>query len=359
MEIKFTRPMMMRLPPVAAGFTLLGFLPILVATQAQALEFSFAGDEVTGSLNSTASFGQLWRVKSQDRDNDYINGNDGNRNFDPGLVSQVFKLTSELTLQYQNCLYAQDQIRFLPPLEPSQIRCFSVYVQHMKNAFAQVIKNTRGVIPNLLLRHLGLMKIPKYFFESPVYYKGTRLSLSGHQSGIRRPRADCRLDYEAELALVIGVRGKNIAERDAMKHVFGYLIFNDFSERTQLLKEMQSRPSAGPAKGKDFDGSNALGPWLVTCDEIANPENLAVQVRVNGQVVGRGSTNQMSHSIEKIVSYASWSETLYPGEMLATGCVPNCAGIEHWRFLQDGDQVEVEIEGLGSMVNSVLSVQPD
>lgn len=102
MEIKFTRPMMMRLPPVAAGFTLLGFLPILVATQAQALEFSFAGDEVTGSLNSTASFGQLWRVKSQDRDNDYINGNDGNRNFDPGLVSQVFKLTSELTLQYQN-----------------------------------------------------------------------------------------------------------------------------------------------------------------------------------------------------------------------------------------------------------------
>lgn len=258
-----------------------------------------------------------------------------------------------------NCLYAQDQIRFLPPLEPSQIRCFSVYVQHMKNAFAQVIKNTRGVIPNLLLRHLGLMKIPKYFFESPVYYKGTRLSLSGHQSGIRRPRADCRLDYEAELALVIGVRGKNIAERDAMKHVFGYLIFNDFSERTQLLKEMQSRPSAGPAKGKDFDGSNALGPWLVTCDEIANPENLAVQVRVNGQVVGRGSTNQMSHSIEKIVSYASWSETLYPGEMLATGCVPNCAGIEHWRFLQDGDQVEVEIEGLGSMVNSVLSVQPD
>lgn len=258
-----------------------------------------------------------------------------------------------------DCLYAQSEISFLPPLEPSQIRCFSVYVQHMKNAFAQVIRNTRGFIPNLLLVQLGLMKIPKYFFESPVYYKGTRLSLSGHQSGIRRPRAGCRLDYEAELALVIGTRGKNIAERDAMKHVFGYLIFNDFSERTQLLKEMQSRPSAGPAKGKDFDGSNALGPWLVTADEIMIPGNLAVQVRVNGRVVGQGSTNQMTHSIEKIVSYASWSETIFPGEMLATGCVPNCAGIEHWRFLEDGDQVEIDIEGLGSMVNTVLPVQAD
>lgn len=93
---------LLRLAPAAAGFTLAGVLPLLVAAQAQALEFTLADDEVSGSLNSTASYGQLWRVKSQSGHNDDINGNDGNRNFDTGLVSQVFKLTSELTLQYQN-----------------------------------------------------------------------------------------------------------------------------------------------------------------------------------------------------------------------------------------------------------------
>lgn len=93
---------LLRLAPAAAGFTLAGVLPLLVAAQAQALEFTLADDEVSGSLNSTASYGQLWRVKNQSGNNDSINGNDGNRNFDTGLVSQVFKLTSELTLQYQN-----------------------------------------------------------------------------------------------------------------------------------------------------------------------------------------------------------------------------------------------------------------
>ncbi|WP_223502694.1 DUF1302 domain-containing protein [Pseudomonas sp. BF-R-24] len=102
MEIKLTKPIMRRRTPIPAGVTLFGFLPMLMATQAQALEFSFADDEVAGSLNNTASYGQLWRLRSQDSDNDNINRNDGNRNFDPGLVSQVFKLTSELTLQYRN-----------------------------------------------------------------------------------------------------------------------------------------------------------------------------------------------------------------------------------------------------------------
>jgi hypothetical protein len=102
MQIK-PRKSLLRLAPAAAGFTLAGMLPLLMAAQAQAIEFSFADDEVTGSLNSTASYGQLWRVKNQSpSNNDDINGNDGNRNFDPGLVSQVFKLTSELTMQYQN-----------------------------------------------------------------------------------------------------------------------------------------------------------------------------------------------------------------------------------------------------------------
>ena len=101
MQIKPRKPLL-RLAPAAAGFTLAGLLPLLVAAQAQAIEFSFADDEVTGSVNSTVSYGQLWRVKNQSGHNDDINGNDGNRNFDTGLVSQVFKFTSELDAQYKN-----------------------------------------------------------------------------------------------------------------------------------------------------------------------------------------------------------------------------------------------------------------
>lgn len=250
-------------------------------------------------------------------------------------------------------VYALHSIRFHIPYRPPQIRCFSVYEQHLRNAFGQVMAH--GVSPaiGLLMRVLGAGRVPKAFYETPMYYKGARLNLSGHGGTVARPVSGSKLDYEAELAVVVGRPGKNIDCSVAMSHVFGYVIFNDFSERAQLMKEMRSRPNAGPAKGKDFDGSNSLGAWVVTADEIADPHALDVTVRVNGDVRGQGSTAGMTHRIDRIVSYASSNETLHGGELLATGCVPNCAGIEQWRFLEDGDRVEVEIAGLGVLTNSI------
>lgn len=252
-------------------------------------------------------------------------------------------------------VYAQRSVRFQIPYRPPQIRCFSVYEQHLRNAFGQVMAHGVSPATGLLMRALGAGKVPKAFYETPMYYKGARLNLSGHGSEVARPDPGSKLDYEAELAVVIGRPGKNIDRSVAMSHIFGYVIFNDFSERAQLMKEMRARPSAGPAKGKDFDGSNSLGAWIVTADEIADPHALDVTVRVNGEVRGQGSTAGMTHRIDRIVSYASSNETLHGGELLATGCVPNCAGIEQWRFLENGDRVDVEITGLGVLTNSIAS----
>ncbi|MGY2488543.1 fumarylacetoacetate hydrolase family protein [Cupriavidus sp. CP313] len=250
-------------------------------------------------------------------------------------------------------LYALRSIQLQVPYRPPQIRCFSVYEQHLRNAFGQVMAHGVSPATGLLMRALGAGRVPKAFYETPMYYKGARLNLSGHGSKVARPDPGSKLDYEAELAVVIGRPGKNIDRSMAMSHIFGYVIFNDFSERAQLMKEMRARPSAGPAKGKDFDGSNSLGAWIVTADEIADPHALEVTVRVNGEMRGQGSTAGMTHRIDRIVSYASSNETLHGGELLATGCVPNCAGIEQWRFLEDGDCVDVEIAGLGVLTNSI------
>lgn len=248
--------------------------------------------------------------------------------------------------------YALVDVRLELPYRPPQIRCFSVCEQHLKNAFKQVMTHVGPAGANA---DDGEPRIPPAFYEEPVYYKGVRLNLSGPGTPVRRPAPGARLDYEAELAVVIGRGGKNIAPAQAMAHVFGYMVFNDFSERAQLMKELRSGLGAGPAKGKDFDGSNSLGPWVVTADEIADPHALDVTVRVNGETRAHGSTSGMTHRIDRIVSFASQNETLHAGELLATGCVPNCAGIEQWRFLDDGDRVEVEIAGLGVLANTVMA----
>ena len=249
------------------------------------------------------------------------------------------------------CLHDLKDVRIELPYQPPQIRCFSVYEQHLKNAFRQVAAN---VSPSTGAPAWA-MQIPAAFYETPVYYKGVRLNLSGPGAPVHRPAPGTMLDYEAELAVVVGRGGKNIDASAAMAHVFGYVVFNDFSERAQHLHELRSGVGTGPAKGKDFDGSNSLGPWIVTADEIPDPHALDVTVRVNGQLRGQGSTSGMTHRIDRILSFASQNETLHAGELLATGCVPECAGVEHWRFLDDGDRVEVEIAGLGVLENTVVA----
>lgn len=162
-----------------------------------------------------------------------------------------------------------------------------------------------------------------------------------------------KLDYELELAAVIGRKGKDIPAANAREHIFGYTIFNDFSAR-DIQARWEGQFRMGPAKGKDFDTSNSFGPWIVTKDELPDPYNLTMVVRVNGEERGRGSSAGAQHDFERCIEQVSWSETLYPGEIFGLGTIENGCGFETLSFLQPDDVVELEVEGIGILRNRVV-----
>ena len=131
------------------------------------------------------------------------------------------------------------------------------------------------------------------WYEFPLYTKCNRYSVVGTEHDVQKPRYAQVLDYELELACVLGKRGVNIPRESAYDHVFGFTIFNDVSARDFQMREQAGQ--LGPAKGKDFDTGNVLGPWIVTLDEIGNPHNLTMVARVNGEEWSRGNSGGMSH----------------------------------------------------------------
>jgi 2-keto-4-pentenoate hydratase/2-oxohepta-3-ene-1,7-dioic acid hydratase in catechol pathway len=161
------------------------------------------------------------------------------------------------------------------------------------------------------------------------------------------------IDYELEIALVTAKAGKNLPKGASRDYVFGYMIFNDFSARDAQYIEMQT--GLGPAKGKDFDTGNAMGPWLVTADEVGDPQGLEMIARVNGEEWSRGSSREMRHTFDDIVSHASADETFYPGEILGSGTVGGGCGNELGRFMKHGDVVELQISGLGVLRNRIVA----
>lgn len=254
------------------------------------------------------------------------------------------------------CFQAVEGTRFAPPLMPPRVLCFSVYEGHMKQAFQSVLTLKAGKAVSGMVKGLGLLKMPKRFYQRPLYYKGNNLSVSGHEDEVIWPRWTQMLDYEMELGVVLGKRGKNISANDAMPYVFGYTCFNDFSARDKMMEEIPWG-GVGPIKGKDFDTGNAMGPWLVTADEIPDPYDLKIQVRVNGEVRGASSTSGMSHPISRMIEVASDEELVVPGEFFGTGAATNGCGIEFLRFLEPDDVVEVEIERIGVLRNRVVKPQ--
>ena len=165
------------------------------------------------------------------------------------------------------------------------------------------------------------------------------------------PRGAELMDYECELAAVIGMTGKDIPRERAQEHIFGFTIYNDMTARDLQLREMQAR--LGPAKGKDFDTGNVFGPWIVTRDEI-DPYDLTMIARVNGEERGRGYSRDMHHRWEDVIAHVSRSESLHAGEILGSGTVGNGCGLEHLRFLEPGSVVELEITGIGKLRNRLV-----
>ncbi len=182
----------------------------------------------------------------------------------------------------------------------------------------------------------------------PVVFNKFATSILGHGDTIPLPlKRDAAIDYEGELAIVIGRRAKNVTKKGAMKHIAGYTIVNDISARTLQANEKQW------ARAKGFDGSAPYGPVIVTADEVPDPHTLKLVTRVNGRVMQSSSTSQLIFGVGHLVSFISQMLTLEPGDIISTGTP---AGVGKYRnppaFLRPGDAVEVEIERIGRLSNS-------
>ncbi|HEY0832200.1 MAG TPA: fumarylacetoacetate hydrolase family protein [Candidatus Dormibacteraeota bacterium] len=169
------------------------------------------------------------------------------------------------------------------------------------------------------------------------------------------PAISDKIDWEAELAVVIGTRGANIKRSDARSHVFGYTALNDVTAR-----DIQNEWGGQYFKGKSLDRSCPTGPWIVTADELKNPQRLAVRLRLNGEVKQDGNTADMIYSVDAIIEWVSRGMTLLPGAMIATG-TPD--GVGFWRTpsetLHPGDVMETEVEGIGTLRNRIVSAARD
>ena len=234
-------------------------------------------------------------------------------------------------------------VRWLAPLpRPAQIRDFLVFEEHMRMAGWQgaKLRATWGAPP----APPEPMPIPPIWYEQPIYYKGNRFAIAG-SGPITWPAGSSVIDYELELACVIGRQGRDIDADNARDHIFGYTVFNDLTARDWQFREMQG--PLGPAKGKDFDRANVLGPLIVTADEMGDTPALAMRAYVNDALWSEGNSGTMHWTWGQMIEHVSRSETLHPGEVLGSGTVGGGCGLELGRFLCHGDVVALEIEGIG------------
>ena len=256
------------------------------------------------------------------------------------------------------CLVRQEEVRLKAPLpRPNMIRDFASYELHVRQAIASSLKVRASATPDpeaalAKFHETGLHLIPKIWFEQPLYFKGNPRSVIGPDEDVVWPKFAKLMDYELELAVIIGGPAKDLTPENAAQAIFGYTIFNDFSARDMQARETQFR--LGPAKGKDFDTGNALGPVIVTPDEIADPTALTMIARVNGEERVRTHSGGMQHSIIDTLVHISQSETLYPGDVIGLGTVGNGCGYESLTFLKEGDVVELEVEGIGILRNRLV-----
>ena len=189
--------------------------------------------------------------------------------------------------------------------------------------------------------------------DYPAIFTKATTTVNGPFSAIPfDPRVSTEIDWEVELAIVMGTAGKNIPAAKAFEHIFGYMVLNDISAR-----DIQARHGGQYFRGKSLDGACPTGPWIVTADEIPNPDDLAISLRVNGTVKQQDRTSSMLFSVAEIIEQMSFGTTLEPGDIIATG-TPGGVGMARTpkEFLQPGDVVECEIEKIGTIRNQISFV---
>ncbi len=185
----------------------------------------------------------------------------------------------------------------------------------------------------------------------PVIFMKATSAICGPNDPIVIPRGSQRTDWEVELAVIIGTTAKYVSEDQAMNHVAGYAVTNDVSER-----EFQLERTGQWTKGKSCDNFGQIGPWLVTRDEVPDPQNLNLWLKVNGETMQNSSTKQMVYGVRHLVSYLSQFMSLHPGDVISTGTPPGVGlGLKPPRYLKRADVVELGVEGLGSQRQEVVA----
>jgi 2-keto-4-pentenoate hydratase/2-oxohepta-3-ene-1,7-dioic acid hydratase in catechol pathway len=241
--------------------------------------------------------------------------------------------------------------QLLAPIpRPASLRDFYAFEQHVRTAHTN-----RG------------RTVPTAWYEMPVFYYTNPGTIFGPDETIPYPEYTAALDYELEIGCVIGKTGRDIPAEKAEEYIFGYTILNDWSARDEQRKEMGV--GLGPAKGKDF--ATSLGPWIITPDDLleyktsrAGVYDLKMTARVNGELRSEGNFHEIYYSLGEMIERASQAVFLYPGDVLGSGTVGSGCLLELTRgegpWLQPGDVVELEIEQLGVLRNTVgLTNKPD
>ncbi|HKQ46560.1 MAG TPA: fumarylacetoacetate hydrolase family protein [Phycisphaerae bacterium] len=218
-------------------------------------------------------------------------------------------------------------------LRPSQYLDFYAFEKHV-----MTMRKQRGfdfIVPE--------------WYEIPAYYNSNPTSMIGHGMTAFYPTGEDRMDYECELACVIGKPIRNATIESARGAIAGYTILNDLSARARQKKAMPI--NMGPSPGKDF--ASALGPYLVTPDEIRNLDDVSMRAFVNGEQWTDGKYGTVKHRFEAMIAFASAARTLFPGDVLGSGTVGGGCGAELQKFLKSGDTVRLEMDGLGVLENRV------
>lgn len=250
-------------------------------------------------------------------------------------------------------LHVLEEVTFLSPIpEPRQIRDLSLYAGHIRHARRGMRK--MGVrLGELADQELDVDpdEVPPIFRERVIFYFQNRLNVVGHDAEIAWPAKSQVIDFELELGLVVGRTASNISPTESRGMVFGYTIYNDFSARDVQYREAEA--GFGPSKAKSFDGANSIGPWIVTADEIGDVTNLKMQVRVNDEIWAETNSAGALHDVDNVLSFLSRDETLYAGEFLGMGTVSQGCGLEFGRYLNRGDTIELWVEKIGFLRNSI------
>lgn len=268
----------------------------------------------------------------------YLQGGEISRNALESALAYLSSLgndaTSAMGPSGERVVYSLVDVHLRAPVCPPSIREFSLCEGHIGRA--------------------GTRELPPVWYEMPTYWKGNPSSVIGPDETIPWPSFSDRLDYELEIAAVVGRRGTNIPADRAYEYIAGFTIFNDVSTRD--MQEREKPMGHGPAKSKDF--CNVLGPALVTADET-DGLNMRVFVRINGEVVAESRNDDMRFNWAQLIEHISLDETILPGDVLCSGVVTGCAGVERagWStaqaFLRAGDIVELGVDGIGILRNQI------